>query len=135
MKFMKYSLIVLLISIAVESSLVFAYTSPTSTTISIELSKNTSKYTSYKTKNTYTTQSYNHTFSGTVLTSPCDSCKIMAKPYTADGDTFSGVLTTMGVTKNFPDDFSKQPGDYRLNIWRYDSTLLTTEHTAVWTIN
>lgn len=135
MKLFRYSLIILLISIVLDCVMCFAYASPNATGISVTLKTNNSQFTSYRTKNVMSSQYYENTFASTLITNPCTKCKIMVKPYTEDGDTYAGVLTTMGNKYRFPDDFSKQPNNYRLNIWRYDVTAMDTQHTGVWTIN
>lgn len=102
----------------------------------IELSKNSIQNTSWRTKNTWITQSYNNKETYTWMTNPCPKCKIVAKPVDSAGNVYVAVVTTAGDTKNFTDPSSvNSPADYRLNVWRYDSTLLTTIHTSVWNIN
>lgn len=56
--------------------------------------------------------------------------------FTTGGDTGAAVITTPGQTKSFNDPTPvSSPNDYRLWIWRFDFTLLTTSHRSVWTMN
>lgn len=136
MKYLKYCFIILLIAVFTDAALVYAYDSPAISIFTLELKGNNSQYTDYKTKTTWTVQTYKNISTDTALTSPCTDCKIAAKPYNKNGDVGSGVITVAGQTKSFTDPTSINiPGDYRLNVWRYDFSLLTTLHNAAWNIN
>lgn len=126
MKFLKLSLIALIVAIAVDFSLVYAYSSPSQSLISMELNNNDSKNTSFITKNVEKLQRYKSTSNITWLNNPCTDCKTATTLYG------SNTLTmTMGNTKTF-NDYSYFLGDYRLTIKRSDVTLLTTSHIGTW---
>ncbi len=133
MKFMKYALITLIIAVATDILMIYAYPSPPSTSLVYQLKKNNIQQTDWKTKNTWTTQKYKNTRTYTILTDPCPNCYIASKPIDASGNVYQGIVTSEGQTQNFIN--SALPGDYRLNIWRSDPTLLTTIHSAIWTMN
>ena len=136
MKFIKYSLLILLIAIASDALLVFAYPSPPYMSIIEQLQQNSISETDWRTKNTWTAQTYQNTDTFTWLTNPCLNCQICAKPEDIGGDMYVGVVTKQGQTKQFTDPTSiSSPNDYKLKIWRVDTTLLTTYHYAKWTIN
>lgn len=136
MKFMKYALLTLVVAIITDAAMVLAYPSPSGTALYYELSKNSIQKTDWRTKNTWTPQTYQNTRTYTWLTDPCPNCKISAKPVDSGGDVYVAVVTSEGQTKQFTDPTSiSSPNDYRLNIWRLDVTLLTTVHTAVWKMN
>ncbi len=136
MKFIKYAFLTLIIAIATDITVAFAYSSPSATAIYKELSKNTSQWTDYRTKNTWTTQKYENVRTYTWMTDPCPKCQVSAKPVTESGNVYVAVVTSEGDTKNFTAPSTvNSPDDYRLNIWRLDTTLLTTIHSSVWTIN
>lgn len=134
MKFLKYALIIFVVALITDATIVLAGV-PT-VGITHELDGVNVKKTSYYEKDTWTTQKYSNKTASTWLTDPCTSCQIGAKPGTSSGDLGSGVVTITGQTKSFTDPTSlSSPGTYRLSIWRVDATLLSTYHTAIWTLN
>lgn len=136
MKFMKYALLTLLIAVATDIAIVFAYPDIYATVLVRELDKNNEQFTDYFTKHTWTTQTYENLSTYTWLTSPCETCKIGTRPYTEDGDYGVSIFTTLGQKKSMGDPTSfMEPNNYRLLIWRSDSTLLTTNHSAQWIMN
>lgn len=136
MKFLKYAILTLLVACITDAVLVSAYSSPSAYSFTRELSKNTSQWTEWRTKNTWTDQAYKNRRTYTWMTDPCPNCKVAAKPVDGDGDIYSGVVTSEGQTKTFTDTTAiSAPNDFRLSIWRVDVTLLTTAHSATWTIN
>lgn len=136
MKFMKYALISLIAAIIADAAMVFAYPSPIATGLVYELSMNNKVDTEWRTKNTWTAQTYENYRTFTWMTNPCPNCKISAKPVSAGGDLYVGVVTTEGQKKQFTDPTTiSSPNDYMLKIWRVDITLLTTSHSAMWTMN
>lgn len=136
MKFLKYSFLALLLAIVTDAGLVFAYDAPMAQGISMDLVRNTPQWGPWKTKNTWTWQRYENLSASTWLTNPCNSCQIVSKLFDKDGNTDLGSVSTPGhtVTLNTNTMFG-QPSDYHLSIWRADTTLLTTHHTAMWVIN
>ena len=136
MKFIKYSLLTLFVAIVTDTALVLAYPSPSGTSYSLQLSATTGQWTEYRTKNTWSVQTYENISTFTWLTNPCPNCQIASKPGTSSGDLYVGVVTKIGQTKSFTDPTSiSSPDDYRLYIYRFDTTLLTTYHRSVWMIN
>lgn len=119
-----------------DIALVLAYPSPSGTAIYLELNKNQTQWSDWRTKNTWTTQTYENVRSYTWLTNPCPKCFVSAKPYDGLGNIFVAVTTTEGQIKDFGNPTNvNSPNDYRLKIWRTDHTLLTTIHSSVWMIN
>lgn len=136
MKFIKYAILTFILASIVNTVLVFAYPSPSSTFLNHDLDKNNSQWTDYMTKYNWKLQTYENTDTFTWLTNPCSDCQIAAKPYTESGDIGVAVVTKEDQKKGFTDPTSfYAPDNYRLNIWRLDFTLLTTHHFSVWTIN
>ncbi len=136
MKFLKISFLTLIIAIIADMSIAFAYSTVSGTVFSLELDKNNAEWTDYRTKNTWSTMTYEHLNSFTWLTNPCPKCKVAAKPYTENGDIGVAVVTVTGDKKGFTNPTNFQtPDNYRLNIWRFDTTLLTTYHGSQWMIN
>ncbi len=134
MKFLKYALLTLILAIVTDVA--FIYAAQPQVVISYALDKNAVQKTSYRTKDTWTAQYYENLETYTWLTNPCPNCKISAKPEDIDGNLYVGIVTSAGQKKQFTDPTTiSSPNDYRLNIWRLDTTLLTTYHTAIWYIN
>ena len=136
MKFIKIAFFTLLFAVVTDMVLVSAYPSPVGTGYSFDLDKNKAQWTSYRTKDTWSVQTYENLSALTILTNPCPNCQIAAKLFTESGDSGVAVITKPGQTKQFidPTAFSS-PGNYRVNVWRFDATLLTTHHTAMWMMN
>ena len=135
MKLFKYATIVLVVAIITDITVVLA-SEPSGLSIARDLVKNEQQFTEYRTKDTWTTQTYRHVASSTWLTNPCTDCKVASKPYTSSGDVGAAVVTVAGETKRFDDPSSmKNPDTYRLQLWRFDGTLLTTHHSSIWMIN
>lgn len=134
--YFKITFIVLILSIATNYVLTNAttYPSPVGTSFSKELTKNQAQYTAWRTKTNYSTQTYENLDTFTKLTDPCPKCKIGAKPFLDNGDFHSGIVTTSGNVGKFSST-SSTLGNYRLSVWRVDTTLLTTYHSALWTMN
>ncbi len=136
MKFIKYALIIFAVAVMTDVVITKAYASPTQVTIVQELDKNNKSWTAYKTKNTSTTQTYYNDKSYTWLTNPCPDCKVAVRVYNENGDVGVTRITTTGETKSLNEPTSlSAPGNYRLAIWRYNATALSTHHQGVWKIN
>lgn len=136
MKFLKYALAIFAVAIVTDAIVAKAYAAPSQVGIIRELVRNNSTFSDYKTKNTWTTQTYFNSKSYTWLTNPCPSCKVAVRPYTEDGDYGTTRITTTGqtVSLNSPTSFGS-PNNYRLLIWRSDATAIDTHHEGVWKIN
>ena len=85
----------ILVSFALSSSIVYTLT------VNYNLDKGNMTRTPWIEKVDYTYPTYEHLLSRTILTNPCTSCKILAKPYDDDGDVYVGVVTVMGETQTF----------------------------------
>lgn len=133
MKFLKYSILLLIFSFIMCFTIVKAYPSPDFTAYTLELDKNNSQTMAYRTKYDYSKQKYENKDSFTWLTDPCTSCQITTKLVGTDA-SFLGITTVMGQTKYFTQN-SGSPADYQLMVWRNDTTLLTTYHSSIWHIN
>ncbi len=138
MKYLKFSLIILAFAVITDFVITEAasdYPVVSSLYITPHLDKNNGQFTSYRKKTKISIMSYNHISSKTALTNPCNDCKVAAKPFTEGGDYGSAVLTVAGGSASFTENTGMQaPGVYRLYVWRYDFTALTTYHTARWDI-
>lgn len=136
MKFLKYALSILAVAIITDAFIAKAYAAPTQVAVIRELVRNNSIFTDYKTKNTWSTQTYYNSKSYTWLTNPCPNCKVSVRPYTEGGDYGTTMETTTGktVSLNRPTSFGS-PDNYRLLIWRSDTTALDTHHEGIWKIN
>src|SRR5574344_2687121 len=88
MKFIKYSLLTLFVAIVTDTALVLAYPSPSGTSYSLQLSATTGQWTEYRTKNTWSVQTYENISTFTWLTNPCPNCQIASKPGTSSGDLY-----------------------------------------------
>lgn len=147
MKFIKYSIISLLVAVATDATLVAAtkYPTPPTTFIIEQLAANGSVvYTRWLTKNVNGAQTYYNTYTATWLNSPCKKCQVAVKPYIENGDSWEGFFSTMDMTHEFNNNmsyvhdeliFGEAYNNYRLGINRVGPTLLTTYHNAEWTIN
>lgn len=135
-KYLAITFFVLTIAIVTNYVIVEAatYPSPVGTSFSKELDKNQAQYTFWRTKTNYSRQTYENLDTFTKLTDPCPNCKIGAKPFLDNGDFHSGIVTTLGHVGKFSST-SSTLGNYRLSVWRVDATLLTTYHSALWTMN
>lgn len=136
MKYFKYSILILVAAIITDTVITKAYSTPVNVSVNQDLPANDGVWTSLYTKNTWTSQTYKNVESSTWLTNPCPDCKIAAKPFTSGGDAFVAVITKMGEVKTFTDPTTiSSPNDYKLYIYRFDTTLLTTHHKGTWKIN
>ena len=135
MNFMKYTIISLVVAVVVDLFLVTASANKV-VGVSINLIKNETKsLTKYYVKDTMNAQYYENTYASTPLNSPCQGCKISAKPILRNGDYGDAVTVKMGEKARFKTDVTKTMGEYTLLVWRKDLTALNTDHTGIWTIN
>lgn len=136
MKFLKYAVLILLVAVVTDMALVSAYSSQSGIGISYTLNGNTATYTQYMTKINLLPQTYRNGSMDTALTHPCSNCKLAVRAHNENGDMSSAITMVMGETKTFNSPTSvNMEGNYRLEIWRYDFTLLDTYHNGYWTIN
>lgn len=138
MKFIKYGIIIVIVAVVTNILVSFASSSSIvyTLTVNYNLDKGNMTRTPWIEKVDYTYPTYEHLLSRTILTNPCTSCKILAKPYDDDGDVYVGVVTVMGETQTFRDPTSiSSPNNYSLGIQRLDPTLLDTFHSGIWTVN
>lgn len=133
-RYLKFSLIVLTLSIMSSLVLTNAYASPGFTTyVQVTLPTATNTWDgSWRTKNTDITQQYAHEFSSTMLTKDCTDCMVSTDLYTEDGK-ISSAVTIKGNIADLRDSFNQ--GDYRVKLWRVNPGLLKTTHTGTWYIN
>ena len=136
MKYIKYSLIILVIAIMTDIYFVSATVYPT-VGIALTLTKNQPYTTSLYEKNNNNCQTYEHTYSFTAITDPCTDCQILVTPKNSSGETFTSYLTKMNNTYVFTKNsgLTCQPGNYKISIKRNDTTLMNTSHSAAWNIN
>lgn len=146
MKFLKYSVITLLVAVITDLSLVAAsYPTPSATVTGfVDLPANkTPVYTRWLTKNKNGFQTYYNSYTSTWLNNPCQNCQVATKPHNEAGVTWDGFATKMGDTQQFTHNiatvlsspYDETYNNYRLSMFRADSTLLTTSHSGIWTIN
>lgn len=129
MSLLKKALLLLAVAFALDGILVFAATQKAYFSVSIEPGK--SILSNYKTKDTYSKQTYKNTFTNTVLTSPCPNCVIAVKFEKSDGSsTERAVLMNQEITCNVTGLW--QPGKYRIRLRRSDPTALTTYTSGEW---
>lgn len=138
MKYFKISMITLIVAVIANVAITIAGTNAVvkSLTLNYALDKNNSSYTGYYEKETYDYMTYKHNKSYTWLTNPCNDCIVSVRLYAENGSYSSAYLTTMNHTYTLNDNEAwAWPTRYELKLTRYDSTLLTTNHEAVWYIN
>ncbi len=135
MKFVKYAIMTLVLATVLDLSIVMAYKTVYNVPTRYDLDKNNAVYTDYYTKINWNTMTYTNDGAFTWLTNPCSTCKIATKLYTAGGDTAEATTTVTGETKPLAPSSMSRPDDFKLKIWRFDPTLLTTVHGGNWIIN
>lgn len=146
MKYFKYSILLLTIAVFTDFALAKAYSSPASVLVSPEIAFNGVYTSDTFEKNTGedVRQRYENSFSATAWTNPCNDCQIAARVRATQpsmsnpNETIDvypeGVVTVMGQTGRFNDLVNKK-GDNLIYVWRHDSTLLKTYHSALWYLN
>ena len=148
MKYFKLSLVILAVAIISSSIAPRAIVAVKKILYSVELSGD-SVYKSerYFPKEDGYTPKYEHNTSLTVLTNPCPKCQIQTKIFLQGketDDTSTAVVTTMGTTATFTAaSFSlpfalatpENPQWYRINLKRFDFTILKTSHTGYLWLN
>ncbi len=133
MKFIKYSLIILIAAIILNTGIVLASTTPSIHYLIPTLIRNKTQNTSTLTKNRGLNQGYKTVENHTTLTSPCPNCVISTTldgPYTKEAIT----TTSKDKRKNF-NDKSGFSGNYYITIKRSDKTVLNTRHSGEWYLN
>jgi len=136
MKFLKYSIIILVVAVVTNYTLASAYASPSTVAIIVDLEKNEEQWTEYKTKTTWSTQTYEHISSITWLSNPCNDCLVRTISCQENGDCSGAVTTIAGQTRRIDNPTSiNVPHNYRLNLKRDNWSALTTHHNARWNIN
>ena len=131
--YLKLSLILMSFGIALSILEAKGYVTPPSTSYSVTLKGSNNNYkTDYRTKNTTVEQKYYNAGSVTNLTPDCTNCKIGVQLCDKNGG-ISTIITQKGDLKKFK--YSEQYGDYYLNIYRADFTLINTQHIGTWYIN
>lgn len=138
MKYFKISMITLIVAVIANVAITIAGTNAVvkSLTLNYELDKNNYSYTGYYEKENLNYMRYKHNKSYTWLTNPCNNCNIAVRIYASNGAYSNPYFTYMGNTYTLDDEEAwSWPERYELRITRYDATLLTTNHEAVWYIN
>ncbi len=137
MKFLKLAVITLAVAVVTDYALTQAYTNQSGVGILLDLVKNEHQDTSVREKTNYSTQTYENFASSTPLTSPCPKCQIATRLHCVDtGDTIGAIITVAGETKDFNiNTVNQNPGNYYLEVWREDWTLLETHHSGQWMFN
>ena len=136
MKFLKYSLLVLVLAIAADFCLVSALTEDASATyISETIEPNEDySYTAYMNKTKESQQSYYNMDTYTTITNPCPKCVIAVKFQKNDGDHCERAVV-QGQTVYAQLTSFALPGKYRIGLRRSDLTLVTTYTFGLWTWN
>lgn len=130
MGLLKKALLLLTIAFVLDGVLVFAQAQKAFFSVNIEVGKTV--VSSYKTKDTYSKQTYKNTFTNTTLTSPCPNCVIAVTFQRKDGaSTERAVLMNQEITCNVTGLW--EPGQYRIKLRRSDPTALTTYTSGEWT--
>lgn len=130
MSLLKKALLLLTIAFVLDGVLVFAQAQKAFFSVNIEVGKTI--VSNYKTKDTYSKQTYKNTFTNTALTSPCPNCVIAVTFQRKDGaSTERAVLMNQEITCNVTGLW--EPGQYRIKLRRSDPTALTTYTAGEWT--
>ncbi len=140
MKYLKYSLLLLLIAIITDVTFAGALTDIAEHKNRV-LKKNEtdSYYSGAYVKDTWTIQAFELLEAKTSLTNPCSSCVVVASlKYGLEGTEGSGGVFAKaqdGLHDFLEPSSCSSPGTYRINAWRYDITLLNTTIHYKWYIN
>lgn len=130
MSLLKKALLLLTIAFVLDGVLVFAQAQKAFFSVNIEVGKTI--VSNYKTKDTYSKQTYKNAFTNTALTSPCPNCVIAVTFQRKDGaSTERAVLMNQEITCNVTGLW--EPGQYRIKLRRSDPTALTTYTAGEWT--
>ena len=132
MRLLKSVLLLVTIAFALDGILAFAY-AQTTTVVSYTIPAGEKAVTNYKTKtsDSYNPQKYTNTFTNTTLTSPCPKCVIAIEFEAKNGDnTVQAVMMDQTITCN--NTALWEPGEYRLQLWRSDPSVLTTHTSGDW---
>ena len=133
MKYLKVTLAVLVLAIICNATGIFATSSPIM--VSLSLSGNKSKETSYRIKEDNTSQKYEHSWSASTIHRPCKTCYVLTEIIDTSGKIACGGCswaTVMGETHTFP---TSKTGKYKLRLSRQDPTIWTTDHVGTWHID
>ena len=130
MSLLKKALLLLAIAFALDGIFVFAQTQKAYFSVYIDAGKSVTS--SYRSKDSYSKQTYKNTYTNTLLTSPCPNCVIAVTFQRKDGaSTERAVLMNQEITCNVTGLW--EPGQYRIKLRRSDPTALTTYTSGEWT--
>lgn len=134
-KYLKISLIMLLISLLISVCYVKAYPSPGAYSFSsIDLPANQEHFKSdNRTKINEVSQQYYHSGSVTNWSGDCDNCQVATQLYDLKLGYCTMVITTKKKLATFRN--SELPGDYYIEMYRFNPGLINTKHVGIWYIN
>lgn len=135
MKYIKLSLILLLLAVVTDVVVANAGVIYQRITVIEFLKKRDVTYTKYfEKKDEYYNPSYKNELTYTGLTDPCNNCEIEVRAYEENGDQSRSIIVKMGEQKNFTGTV-QNAGNWRLSVKRYDFTLLDTNTKGYWYLN
>lgn len=131
MKLLKKSLLVFLVAVVLDISVSYAATY-TTRVVSYDIAPGAKVSTSNRKKESYSSQTYENTFTNTTLTSPCPNCPIGVKFENKDKTLSTERTVYMGQTVTCNNTALWEKGDYHLTLRRTDITALTTHTSGNW---